>query len=213
MKKSKKKTTGIYEFEPSKWTELASGGTQNAISSLSNMVRTKIEITGINLKVIPASQAVDLTGGPGQEVVTVFTGIDGEASGHIMLVYPKLVAYGLIDMLMGYDHGTTSELHDMEISVLVEAGNMTGAFILNALADNTNMRLVPTPPFVMEDMATVVLDAAVSDIIHYSDDLFVMGTVFATEGRSISGTLLILPTKELMDVMMQHNGKFARVQW
>jgi chemotaxis protein CheC len=205
--------SGVYEIELAKWTELVGEGTQNAVAGLSAMMGIQIRVTALDLTVIPVERASDLIGGPENEVVAIYVGITGGATGHIMLVYPISVAFGLVDMLMGEEQGTTQELGEMEMSALQEIGNVTGSFFLNSMADNTGMRLMPSPPTVMIDMAGSILDTALAEIMMDRDEMFAMETVFSTDDRNITGTLLVLPTSEFMDVMIQQNRQYARVQW
>ncbi len=201
----------VYEIELSRWAELVREGTSEAFDGLSRLTEKSISLTALNLKVIPAAEASYLVGGPENEVVAIYLAIAGEATGHIMLVYPKSVAFGLVDMLLNYKYGTTQKLGEMESSVLSEVGNITGSFFLNSIANNTGMTLMPTPPSVMVDMAGAILDIAVSDIMKDSDELFVMSTVFATREQAITGALIVLPTADFMEVMMKHNEEFSKV--
>lgn len=203
----------IYKVELSKWTELVGQGSQNAVSGLSEMVGSQVRITATDLKVVPVHQAADLVGGPENEVVTISLIMSGGATGHIMLVYPVEVAFGLVDMLLKQPAGTTQELRDMEASALSELGNITGTFFLNSVADNTGMRLIPTPPSVMVDMAGACLDTALADVMRDRDEIFAMETIFSSEDREINGTLLVLPTADFMDVMIRHKDAFSKTKW
>ena len=130
-----------------------------------------------------------------------------------MLVYPERVAFGLVDMLLALETGTTNELGDLEASALQEMGNITGTFFLNSMGDNTGIVLMPTPPTVMVDMAGAILYSALSDIMMDRDELFAMETVFSSDNREIVGTLLVLPTSDFMDVMIEQKKQYSRVQW
>ena len=203
----------VYEIELARWTELVGEGTQNAVAGLSEMVGIRVRVTALDLTVIPVEKASYLIGGPENEVVAIYVGIEGGATGHIMLVYPINVALSLVDMMLGEEPGTIQELGELETSVLGEIGNVTGSFFLNSMADSTGIRLMPSPPTVLMDMAGSILDAALAEIMMDRDELFAMETVFSTDDRNIVGTLLILPTAEFMDVLIQQNRQYARIQW
>lgn len=198
-------TATVEEMGLFKWAELVGRGTRQAVLGLSEFVGKDITITALDLKRISVQRAADLVGGAEAEVVTIYLGITGGATGHIMLIYPPAVAFGLVDMLMEYELGTTQELGEMEASALSEIGNITGSSFLNSLADNTGMRLMPSPPVVMVDMAGAILGVALADIMKDRDDLFAMETTFNTDDRQISGTLLILPTADFLDVMLEQS--------
>ena len=92
----------------------------------------------------------------------------------------------------------------MEESALGEVGNIMGSFFLNALSDATNSSFLPSPPAVMMDMAGAILDVALADIIQESDHALVVETSFCTEDRQIEGTLLIMPSPDLLRVLLEH---------
>jgi chemotaxis protein CheC len=85
----------------------------------------------------------------------------------------------------------------MERSTLGEMGNIMGSFFLNFISDTTGNRFQPSPPAVMMDMAGAVLDAALADVLAYSDDTYIVETVFGTNDRQVSGTFLVIPSPEL----------------
>ena len=204
---------GIREVELARWTEFVDGGIRNAVSGLSDFMGVDITVTAIDLKIIPATQVADLVGGVENEVIVSYVAMTGGATGHIMLIYPIPVAFGLVDMLMGEEPGTTDDLGELEYSALQEMGNVTGSFFLNSIADNTGVRLMPSPPTVMMDMAGAILDAALADIMMDREEMFAMETIFATKEREIRGMLLVLPTADFMDIMMKHKKEYAKVQW
>ncbi|MFP3975009.1 MAG: chemotaxis protein CheC [Dehalococcoidia bacterium] len=200
-----KKRPSTEEVEPSRWAELVAKGTLNAVNGLSQMVGRKLEIRALDLRRIPTSEAANLVGGATNEVAAIYLGISGGATGHIMLVYPTEVAFGVVDMLMGYEAGETQELGEMETSALAEVGNVTGSFFLNSLGNDTGILLHPSPPVVMLDMAGAILDVAISDIMQERDEIFAMEALFTASDRSVSGTLLVLPTGDFMDSMSEYS--------
>ena len=104
---------------------------------------------------------------------------------------------------MGQPPGTTTDLDEMEESAMGEVGNIMGSFFLNALSDATGLMLQPSPPAVMMDMAGAILDVALADILGDSDDALVVETSFSTEDRQIEGTLLVMPSPDLLRVLQE----------
>ena len=130
-----------------------------------------------------------------------------------MLIYPIPVAFGLIDILLGEEPGTTDDLGELEYSALQEMGNVTASFFMNSVADNTSIRLMPSPPTVMMDMVGAILDVALIDVMMDRDEMFAMEAIFATKERDIRGMLLVLPTAEFMDIMIKHKKEYSQVGW
>ncbi|MFQ6027968.1 MAG: chemotaxis protein CheC [Dehalococcoidia bacterium] len=185
-------------------SELVSQGSINAVSGLSQMIGQDISVTSISTRRIPANETPDLIGGWEQLTLGVYLAVSGDAEGHMFLVYEPKTAMALADLLMGDPPGTTQSLDEMEASALGEVGNVMGSFFLNSLADNTNSQFQPSPPAVMMDMAGAILNVALANILQESDDALVVETSFSTDDQQINGTLLVMPSPDLLRVMLEH---------
>ena len=105
-------------------------GVRNAVTGLSQMVGKEIRIASINLTKVQVKDIPELFGGPQEMMVGVYLAICGTTTGHMIAVYKPQTAFDLIDMLLGQSPGSTTELSDMERSVLGEVGNIMGSFFL-----------------------------------------------------------------------------------
>ncbi len=136
-------------------------------------------------------------------VLGIYLNVEGDATGHLMLVHDPAMAYSLIDMQMGLPTGTTQQLDEMERSIMGEMGNITGSFFLNALADATEMTLSISPPSVMVDMAGAILGIALADIMREQDEVLVVRTTFGTANRQVDGNFLVMPTMEFLRAILK----------
>jgi len=203
----------LEQVELSDWTKLVTKGTVNAASGLSRMLGREVKVTYFNLRKIMVSEAFDIFGGPETLVVGIYLSIQEGADGHIMLVYPPKIACSLVDMAMDNPDDTTQEIGENEESALAEIGNIVGSFFLNSMADDTGIRFQPTPPQVLQDMAGAILNIALTDIMQYADDLFIMDTTFETDDKKISGLFLVLPSGNFLDIMTKHSDEYGKVSW
>ncbi len=185
-------------------TALVSEGSANAINGLSQMIGQEIQVTSLSAREVPVNETPDLVGGWEAITIGVYLAVTGSATGHMFMVYKPETAMALADLLLGEPPGTTKNLDEMEESALGEVGNIMGSFFLNALSDATNSSFLPSPPAVMMDMAGAILDVALADIIQESDHALVVETCFRTEDRKIEGTLLIMPSPDLLRVLLEH---------
>ena len=136
--------------------------------------------------------------------------ISGDASGNILMIYSPQVAFGLVDLLMGNLLGQTTTLEEMGQSALGEMCNVAGASFLNSLADEANMRLLPSPPKVKVEKAGELLDKALKPLTESSaSQISVMQTLFGTQmqDQRISGSLLVMSTHELLQALAAHISK------
>ena len=183
---------------------LVSKGSLNAITGLSQMLGQEIQVHSLNPRRVPVEQLAEIVGGRESINVGVYLAVSGSGTGHMFLMFPPKTAMELIDMLMGEPPGTTQHLDEMEESVMAEMGNIMGSFFLNALADAAGLQLTPSPPAVMMDMAGSILDVALANILEGSNDALVIETKFGTADREIDGILLVLPSPELLSLLLEH---------
>jgi chemotaxis protein CheC len=188
------------------WTWLVRRGISNSLSGLSQMVGEELSVSSLDIGHYPAKDAVYLIGGADEIVVGIYLSISGDADGRLMLIHTPKVAYDLIDSQLGQPMGSTSQTGDMERSVLGEMGNITGSFFLNALADATNLYLIPSPPVLMVDMAGAIMEIALAEIMQEQDFVLAIRASFGTSSQLIDGTFLILPTMSFLHVILKNAG-------
>ena len=83
----------VHDSEAWKRAELVDIAAQKALFGLSKMVGVEIKIRAVNLKRVSAAEVSDLVGGPEKEVVAIHLAMNGPATGHVMLLYSREVAY------------------------------------------------------------------------------------------------------------------------
>lgn len=172
-------------------------GVDNAVVGLSQMVGKEIKIANINLKKVMAKDIPDLFGGPQALMVGVYLAICGNTNGHMIAIYQPQTAFDLVDLLLGQPQGSTTELSEMEQSVLGEVGNIMGSFFLNHLANTTGASLQPSPPAVLMDMAGAILEVATVSVLEECEYTYVIETIFETSDRQVAGTFLVMPVPGL----------------
>ncbi|MBN2238689.1 MAG: chemotaxis protein CheC [Dehalococcoidales bacterium] len=184
------------------WTWLVSKGISNALSGLSQMIDKDIQVTSIDLKWLPAQKVIDLLGGPEVTVVGIYLTIEGDATGHILMLHDTTIAFQLIDMQLGLPNGSTTELDEMAYSVLGEMGNITGSFFLNALADSTSLVLMPSPPSVLIDMVGAVMNVPLTFIMEENDNVLIVKANFSANDKDLDGTFMVMPTINFMNTLL-----------
>ena len=141
--------------------------------------------------------ATNLIGKADDRVIGVYLLFSGDTSGQILLAFTPQTAFELIDMAMGVEPGTTNSLGEMERSVLGEMGNIVGTFFLNGVADCVGLRLMPSPPVVVEDMAGAVIGSMLAEAFNKNESSFVIKLLFSSVKKEMEGRLLVLPSFSL----------------
>lgn len=154
-----------------------------------------IELTPASVRLVPIVDVPSITGNVGEPVVAIYVGIEGDLHGHAMLMMSLSSARLFCDMLLSEPTGTTLELDDIAISALNEAGNVCVSSFLNAISDDLNLVITPTPPQVVRDMAGAILETVVVELFLHGDEVFVIETTFVGEEKVPGHFLLLLDSE------------------
>ena len=195
-------------------SRLISKATLNAISGMAKMIGRDVEVRAVNLRQLTAETLPDFLKDPDSMLIGVDLEIGGDADGNMVLIYPPEVAFGLVDLLLGNPLGQTKALEEMGQSALGEMGNVAGGFFLNSLADDTGMRLLPSPPTVLSEKASILLDNAIKPLADGEEEestKFVLQTVFRTQDRQIKGNFLVMPTAGLLKALITRAARVGAV--
>ncbi|MBO8159373.1 chemotaxis protein CheC [Thermosyntropha sp.] len=188
--------------------EIGNIGAGNAATALAQMINSKIDMSVPQAKILLFSQVPELVGGSEQHVVGIYLRIEGSAPSSILFVIPIKQACLLVDMLMSKPLGTTSmeSFGDMEMSAMMELGNIISATYLNALAAFTGLKLLPSVPALGIDMAGAVMDAVLAQFGEVADHVLVLETDFKKESVDIVGHFILLPEPGSLKIILQSLG-------
>ena len=173
--------------------QMVNRGVNKAISGLSDMVGRPISVIDFGLKRMLVRNVPDLFGGPEALMVGVYLQSTGASEGHMIVGYEPEIACKLIGLVLGQAPDGVENLTEMEVSVLGEIGNVMGSFFLNTLADDTGVRLLPSPPAVMVDMAGAILDIPLAYTISQGDYTYLVTAAFSAPDGVIEGKFIVMP--------------------
>ena len=174
-------------------------GLVDSSKALSAMTIGGVALREPQLEFLPLNVVPNIAGGPATVVVAVYLGITGDLNGHLMILFRQEAALRVVDMLCENRPGTTSELDDIGVSALAEAGNVCGSSLLNAISDKTGLKIIPTTPAVVRDMAGAILESVVTELYLNGDEVLVVETGFNGE---IPGHFLLMPDQDSMARLM-----------
>ena len=185
----------LTEMEYGVLLSIVERGLNDSSRALSMMTTGGIRLERPRVEFLPLTAVPEIAGGAATVVVAVYLGITGELNGHLMLLFDEASAMRVVDMLMDQPHGTTTVLDEFALSGLAETGNVCGSSFLNALSDRTGLRIVPTTPAVITDMAGAILQSVVTELYLNGDEVLVVETGF---NGDIPGHFLLMPDQDSM---------------
>ena len=174
-------------------TKVARDGAIRAGRGLSGLMGQEIAIHVPSVRAGTKADACDSVGGEEAIVLGCYLGMNGEISGHVMLLFPVARALTCVDLMCGQDAGTTAEVDDIAESAMGELGNIIGSAFVNALADATNLVLHPTTPTVVHDMALALVQSVYAEILAQGGDIVIIDTVFEDANGTTAGLLIFAP--------------------
>ncbi len=187
--------TAQVSFNLASWTKLAKLGSATAVSGLAQMVNKDFAISALSIEEVSIRNATRLVGAKADDsVIAIYLLFSGNTSGQILLSFDPQTAFDLVDMALDLEPNTTKALGEMERSVLGEMGNIVGAFFLNSVADCAGLRLMPSPPTVMEDNAGRLVGSLLAEAFKGRDSIFVIKLKFHSSVKEIEGNFLVLPS-------------------
>ncbi|MCK9221896.1 MAG: chemotaxis protein CheC [Limnochordia bacterium] len=179
--------------------ELSNIGTGNAATSLSRMFGN--EAVGIEVPtslLCPISKFAELLPNPEEEIVGTLRMIEGDvgAIAFIQSLHDALVMAGrLLDKhLQGLD--------ELSRSAIDETSNIMTASFVNALADISDMQLVPAVAGMAIGPSAAVLNSILVESGTVSDQVIVVESVFLLEQYRATGHIVFLPESTFLDILI-----------
>ncbi|MDD3852904.1 MAG: chemotaxis protein CheC [Syntrophomonadaceae bacterium] len=188
--------------------EIGNIGAGNAATALAQMVHSKIDMDVPQVSILPFEDVADLIGGAESHVVGIYLNVSGSAPLSILFILPIANACLLVDMLIGKELYSTNpeELSDMDISAMMELGNIISATYLNSLAMFTQLSFSPSVPALGMDMAGAILDAILAQFGQVADHVLLLETQFKKEDVDVVGHFFLLPEPESLSVILSALG-------
>lgn len=188
--------------------EIGNIGSGNAATAMAQMLGSKIDMSVPQVSILPFTAVADLIGGADLHVVGLYLHATGSAPANILFILPVGNACFLVDMLTGKEWGETSpdNLSDMDMSALMELGNIIAATYLNALAMFTGLDFRPSVPALGIDMAGAILDAVLAIFGGVADHVLVLETQFTKDEQDIVGHFFLLPEPGSLDTILSSLG-------
>ena len=174
--------------------ELGNIGAGNAMTALAQMLNCKVAMKVPQVRLLEFRDVGALIGGEEQIMAGIYLAVEGDITGSIMFLLGKDSAKHLVAKLMGMDMGG-DEFGEMEMSALMEIGNIiTGAY-LNSLATITNLKIFPSPPALCVDMAGAILSVPAIEFGTMGDKILLIQSQFMDEVE-LDGYFIMVPDIE-----------------
>lgn len=184
-------------------SSVARDGATRAGRGLSGLMGQEIAIHVPNVRLGTKGDACDAVGGAESLVLGAYLSISGDITGHVMLLFPETRALECVDLMCGQKPGTTVEADDLAQSAIGELGNIVGSAFVNALADDLNLILHPSPPTILHDMAIALVESVYAEVLSQGGEVVMMDAVFEDQKGRTAGLLLVAPDPASIEPLLR----------
>ncbi len=187
--------------------ELGNIGAGNATTALAQMLQCKVDMKVPQVQLLEFKEVGEMVGGAEQQMTAIYLGVEGEITGSIMFLMDMTTAKHLVSkMLMGMGSNRgIGGFTEMELSALLEIGNIIAGSYLNSLSDLTRLTIYPTIPSIATDMAGAILSVPAIEFGVYGDKLLLIQTQFSDE-IELNGYFILVPDVDSYSKMLASLG-------
>lgn len=194
------------EFQLDVLREVGNIGAGNAATALSDMLENRVNISVPTLQIVDVVEMGKILGGLENEVVGILVNMTDEVQGMLLFLLDLNSTKTLIKELLHESIDEFSELSDIEVSALMEIGNILSGSYIRSISTLTDLDIRLSPPQISVDMVGAILSYPAAQFGMMGDKLLLIEESFFTEQYSIKSHLLIMPEVESLDVMLNRLG-------
>lgn len=175
-------------------TEIFIQAADYAGTQLSLFMERDVCLRGTGVERVRLEQLPALLDGDDRLVTAIYLAFSGDIDGHVMLTFAPEMAAQFAATLLMEPAPEDWTLTPMQHSALGEVGNITTASFLNAIANACALSVLPSPPFVTQDMVGALLDNVILEMSMESVYALLLHTIFEVDGDRMQAALILLPS-------------------
>lgn len=186
--------------------EIGSIGTGNAATALSQLIGKEVRITLPEVRIMGYNEAIEWIGGPEAITAGVLSQIGGEINGIMLSVQQMDFINLVLSNVLDCSVKDFSGLHEMQISTLVEVGNIMISTFINALSGLAEIGISLTVPAFAVDMQGAILSVPMTAYGGQSNYIMTIGGNFVCDGKQVPCRLLLSPDIRSLNFLLRKLG-------
>lgn len=185
--------------------EISNIGMGNALTSLSQLINQKINMSVPRAGFHPLETVITYIGGVEKPVTCVSLRVLGGISGTIMFVFDQPSISSLVDLL-GLSLGNSTELDEMAESAIKEVGNVLAGSFINAICSMTQLNIINTVPVIAFDMLGAIITSIMIASGRVEDNILLIETELFQLNKKVTGHFILLADPESIDTLFENLG-------
>jgi len=176
--------------------EVSNIGVGNASIALSKMMGSKIDLSIPTINILQLNKVIELVGEGDRHIAGIHFKILGDAHGNILMILPKISAFQLIGLLLKKEIEASTDLEEVDYSVLRETGNILTSAYLSAISKMLNISLFPSVPGLIIDTSKRVMQQIMTEMEHPEGVSAILETRFKEKNSSVHGRIFLALDKD-----------------
>jgi len=195
--------------------EVGNIGAGNAATALAKLMGKKIVMDVPDIKIIEFKEVNEMFDNAERPVVGVLVKVDGDLPSYVMLIMEYETAKLILNVLLGISpdsekaadsKNNTDELTDLELSAIMEVGNILTGSYLSALSELTGLNAQPSVPAIAIDMVGAILSVPAIELGKICDTVLYIESRFSEGSTNIKTDFILIPTPESYQILMKTLG-------
>jgi Chemotaxis protein CheC, inhibitor of MCP methylation len=181
------------EFHLDALKEIGNIGAGNAATALSRLLDKPVAMKVPRVNVLPFEQVAESAGGAEEVVIAIYLRVTGDVSGNMFFILSRESAKKLLDSMAGIAAEADDHYSEMEISALMEIGNILVGSYLTSLADLTRLNMHPSVPSLAVDMLGAILSYGLVEFGRMGDRALLIDTKLMEGDLAVEGHFYFIP--------------------
>lgn len=189
--------------------ELGNIGAGNATTALAQLINKKVDIGAPQVRLVDLNQVSTIIGSEEDIMVGILIMLSGNVNGMMMFMMEHAVARKLVNILMCKEENDDMMFDDVELSAVMEIGNIIAGTYLRALSDMTNLEIEVSVPLLQIDMAGAILSVPAIEFSKIGDRVLMIETQFENgvdKNDYINGYYILVPELESYEKILSSLG-------
>lgn len=195
------------EMEFDVLTEIGNIGAGNATTALSQLIDDRVDMYVPKVEMLAFKDLAEIIGGAESLVAGILLSLGGDIEGSMLFILENSAAHHLVSKLMGsMNTDSMEEFSEMELSALMEIGNIISGAYLTAISKLTGLNIISTVPSLAVDMAGAILSVPAIEFGKLGDKALLIESQFRDLDVDISGYFILIPTMESYSRILKSLG-------
>ena len=163
------------------------------------MTMPEVQILGFN-------EAITKLGDPEMIVSGVLVHISGELNGVMLYLQNLDLINIMLEQVLTSKIDDFSQLGDLEVSALVEIGNIMISSYVSAISKLTGISINLSVPAMSVNMLGGIMSVPMIEFGHQTDKLMIINGKFVVEDREVYSNLLLMPDIPSLNYLLKKLG-------